>query len=135
MGATGTTVTASYTNQAGTAGQTTVATVFGGTNFQLASQLLELPLAAGDSGVRAVANVNLVATTGTAGNFGVTLAKVLLAIPVFGQGIPDLNEWDSMLQLGGCAPEILSDACLFWVFHSNTSSTGTQAGEVFIAEE
>ncbi len=54
IGATGTTITASYTNQAGTAGQTTPAVVFGGTGFREAGRMILLPLASGDTGVRAV---------------------------------------------------------------------------------
>jgi hypothetical protein len=77
VGATATTLTASYTNQAGTAGQTTKAVVFGSTNFSAAGRLIVLPLQDGDTGVKSVESVTVLATTGTAGNFGVTLFKPL----------------------------------------------------------
>lgn len=88
IGATGTTVTASYTNQAGTPGRTTVAQAIGATGFNAAGRMIILPLAAGDTGARSVESVTLTATTGTAGNFGVTLFKVLGGICVYeSQGV------------------------------------------------
>jgi hypothetical protein len=86
IGATATTVTASYTNQAGTAGQVTIATAFGGVGLQEQDRVIPLPLASGDSGVRAVASVTVLASTLTAGNFGVTLAKPLVTLPMPYQG-------------------------------------------------
>ena len=63
-------------------------------------------LAAGDTGVRAVADVTLAATTGTAGEFGIVIARPIVAI--------------EMTQLGGgggqsflhSLPEIKTGACL-----------------------
>lgn len=79
VGGTATTVTASYTNQAGTSGQTTVPVSFGG-SFASGVQMLPLPLADGDTGCRSVESVTLAGTTGTAGNFGVTLAIPLFVV-------------------------------------------------------
>lgn len=87
VGSTPTTIQASYTNQAGTAGQTTVATTFGGTHFQLAQSIIALPLAAGDYGVQAVASVKIAGSTLTAGNFGVTVARPLAILPVTTSGL------------------------------------------------
>lgn len=81
IGATATTVTASYTNQAGTPGRTTPAVVIGGGSFREATRLLVLPLQDGDTGVRSVESVTLAATTDTAGNFGVVLFKPLAVLP------------------------------------------------------
>ncbi len=75
IGTTATTITASYTNQNGTSGQVTPAVAIGGTGLREATRWIQLPLAAGDTGVQAVASVTLAATTGTAGAFGVTIAK------------------------------------------------------------
>lgn len=80
VGTTATTITISYTNQAGTPGQTSTATTFGGTTFREAAILIPIPLAAGDTGVRSVESVTVTATTGTAGNFGVCLFKPLAMI-------------------------------------------------------
>ncbi len=78
IGATNTTITASYTNQAGTPGQTTIATNFGSTTYGRAiTAAFFLPLAQGDTGVRSVESVTLAGTTGTAGDFGVTIIHPL----------------------------------------------------------
>lgn len=120
IGATSTTVTASYTNQAGTAGRTTQATPWGNTGFREASRFVILPLQQGDTGVRAVASVTNAATTGTAGAFGVTLFKPLLVVPVSGA----FQDMDAMLGLACQNLRILDDACLFWLHMSTTTSTG-----------
>lgn len=77
IGATATTITASYTNQAGTSGRTTQAVAIGGTNNREVTRVIPLTLQAGDTGVQAVASVTLAATTGTAGDFGITIARPL----------------------------------------------------------
>lgn len=77
IGSTARTITASYTNQAGTASRTTQAVLFGasaGNPGNDTNLLINLPLQAGDSGVRSVQSVTISATTGTAGNFGVNIA-------------------------------------------------------------
>ena len=118
IGATGTTITASYTDQGGTSGNTTPVVVFGGTGFREASRMILLPLAAGDTGVQAVASVNIVATTGTAGAFGVTLFKPLYVMCI------DSTSGVSILDLfnGGGVVEIVDDACLFLVAISTSTS-------------
>lgn len=136
IGTTGTTITVSYTNQAGTSGRTTVATAFGATNYREGNRILPLPLQAGDTGVRAVASATVLATTGTAGNFGITLFKPLLSFSVFQPG-PFV--WDAVEDGGGYAPEVLADACL--TLHSvavvATNFTGSQdiAFEILVAED
>jgi hypothetical protein len=133
IGTTGTTITTSYTNQAGTAGQASPAIVFGGTGFREAQRMLLVPLASGDKGVRAVANVNVLATTGTAGAFGVTLFKPLLAFPQWSVNAP-VDPVISGSMFGGF-PEILDDACLFWLhFSNNAALTDMLTGRLSIAE-
>lgn len=80
LGATPATVTASYTNQAGTAGRTTEAVAIGNNNSP-AERLILLPLQPGDTGARSVESVTLSGTTGTAGNFGVVLLKPIFMLP------------------------------------------------------
>lgn len=86
IGATPTTVTCSYTDEAGNTGQTSIATAIGGAGLQEVDRIIPLPLASGDSGCKAVASVTVLATTGTAGNFGVTLAKAFASLPMPYQG-------------------------------------------------
>lgn len=124
IGSTATTVTVSYTNQAGTAGRTSVAQVFGGSGFNTSPRTVILPLQAGDTGVKSVESVTLAATTGTIGNFGVTLFKILGAICV-----TDINAiaWADIISGGLCGgiPEVKDDAHLSLMFiGDNTTSTG-----------
>jgi hypothetical protein len=118
IGGTARTITASYTNQAGTAGQTSAAVAIGGTGLLESSRMIQLPLAAGDTGVRAVASVTLSATTGTAGDFGVTLMKPLAMIHVPATGT---GTWRSYVD-GYSIPEIKTGACLALTYLAATTT-------------
>lgn len=119
VGATATTVTASYTNTASTSGQITTATTFGSTNFREARSFIPLPLSAGDTGVLSVESVTLAGTTGTAGNFGICLFKPLALMP--------LLDWNGAIVLDavssggftGALGEVDPDACLTCAFIVN----------------
>lgn len=132
LGVTGTTVTASYTNQAGTAGKITEPVVLGNTGFREAGRLILLPLAAGDTGVRAVASVTVLATTGTAGSFGVTLFKPLYAIVMESTSGVAAGGFVSGGMSGGI-PEVVDDACLFVV--TNLISNNLQAAGALLLTE
>jgi hypothetical protein len=109
LGATATTMTMSYTNQAGTSGRTSPAVVIGGTGFREGNQARFIPLAAGDTGIQSVENADLVATTGTAGAWGITVGHMLGSAIVDQAGV---GGWrDFITGLPGIA-EIKTDACL-----------------------
>lgn len=110
IGVTATTITASYTNQDGTAGRTTQAAVFGATNGREAQRMIRLPLQSGDNGVRAVASVTVLATTGTAGDFGVNIVHPLISLP---EPTPCVGAMANLLDK---PIEIKTDACLAWQF-------------------
>jgi hypothetical protein len=113
IGTTATTITAGYTDQDGGA-KTTPAMAIGATGFREASRMLFLPLATGDTGVRAITSSNLLATTGTAGAFGYTLFKPLMSFHIDRpHGTVDFSLVDG--GMSGGVPEILDDACLFWM--------------------
>jgi hypothetical protein len=113
IGATGTTITASYTDQDGNSGQTSVATSIGATGLREAQRMIPLSLAAGDYGVRAVASVTLAATTGTAGNFGVTVLRPIAIIGVSQGGVGGARSF-----IDGAMPDI-STSCLAAMFLPN----------------
>lgn len=125
IGTTATTITASYTNQSGTSGRTTKATSIGGTGLREAQRMIPLPLQDGDTGVQAVASVTLAASTTTAGDFGVVVARPLLVLPISPvstgstrdciAGFPSINEIDT-------------DACLALSFLANS----TAAPQVYV---
>lgn len=83
VGSTITTATISYTNQAGTSGRTGLAPIGGsaGSGYGAASRMTLMALQSGDTGVRSVESVQLAASTGVAGNFGVTLFRPLVVVP------------------------------------------------------
>lgn len=133
IGATGTTITASYTNQAAVSGQTSVSTTFGGTGFREAQRVLPLPLASGDKGVTSVASMTVLATTGTAGNFGATLAYPLIVIPLPLAGTGRL--WSGIMTAGG--PLDLGTAvgsCLTEAFVPNGTTATALFGQAFFVE-
>jgi hypothetical protein len=116
IGASSTTVTASYTNQNGTAAQVTQAVAIGNTGLREQLRIIPLSLAAGDNGVQACASATLAATTGTAGSWGITIAHPLLAITT-GSGLGAIRSF-----VDGPMNEILTNACLAWVWVANTVS-------------
>lgn len=132
IGTTATTVTCSYTNQAGTSGRTTTAVVFGGTGFREVNRLITLPLQAGDTGCQSVQSVTVLATTGTAGAFGVVLYKPLFAIGLESMhGV--LNSGFVTGGGGGGIPEIVDNACLSIIAISG-STNPTAAGALLTGD-
>jgi hypothetical protein len=121
VGTTATTLTASYTNDAGTAGRTSPAVTFGGTGFRAPPSLLPIPLAAGDRGVKSVETVTLAATTGTAGNFGITLLRFITIIPVVTRSVNTL--WEGMLG-GGCNLPDVTNVCMNVAYVFSTATGG-----------
>jgi hypothetical protein len=125
IGVSSTTITASYTNQAGTSGRTTKAAAIGNTGLREAERMIILPLQDGDTGVQAVASVTLALTTGTVGDFGVVVMRpqaVLANGAVAGAMLRDF--------LAGLPniPEIDTDACLTWAWLPNS----TTAPQIFV---
>ena len=121
VGSTLRSIVASYTNQAGTSGQTSIGgSDFGGPNTNgTKNQMMPINLISGDTGVQAVASVTLSASTGTAGNFGITIVRPLAILRLPGQGTPTCLD----LMTGMPGPiEILTDACLAMMWISNTTT-------------
>jgi len=107
IGTTNTTMTVSYTNQSGTAGQVSPAFTYGLANFQV-GHMVPIPLAAGDTGVRSVQSVTLAGTTGSAGNFGITIARMVAWCPIPGNTMMGPQDH---FEIG--LPAIQTGACLF----------------------
>lgn len=78
--------------------------------------------------IRDVNTVTLSATTGTAGNFGITATRPRTGIDVDVANKGAAFDW---AQLG--LPEIANDSCLFLVVPCSTTSTGTIRGSGKIA--
>ena len=130
IGTTVTSVSVTYTNEAGTGGRVSPLILFGGTGYREASRFVPIPLQSGDFGVRSVQSVSVTATTHTAGAFGVTLYKPLLPlyVPVDGQQAT----FDALLGGGMMCPEILDDACLFFTISAVSNSVAYGAMLSFV---
>lgn len=131
IGATSTTITASYTDQDGNTGQTTTATAFGNTGLREAQRIIPLPLASGDTGVRAVASVTVLATTGTAGDFGVSIVRPLAVIPL---GVPGVGSIRDFIAGIPSIPEVLTDACLAFAWLPNSTTAPQVMGSLHFVE-
>lgn len=124
-GATVTNITASYTNQAGTSGQTTQSITTPAT--VRASTCLRLPLQVGDTGVRSVESVTLSASTAAAGNFGVTLMKRESTLP---NGVANAVAGHGPISLG--LPKLEDNGCYFFVNTASTTVLPTYDTELLI---
>lgn len=130
IGATSTTLTMTYTNQAGTSARTSTINI-GATGFNAATRAQRIPLAAGDTGIRAVEKVKLTASTATAGNFGITLAQPLAWIPVGAAGVMGWRDYTTGLP---GIPAVHPDACLALMFVPSATTAPEFFGSLAFVE-
>ncbi len=123
LGATPRTLSVSYTNTAGVAGRTGSASIPAN---MLASRMVAITLQAGDLGIRSIETVTLSGTTGTAGNFGVTMARRIEGFNVGMQGQNNVPMHRTGLNLA--LPKIEADACLWHLIRSLTAGSGIHRG-------
>lgn len=125
LGATGVNATVAVEYNDGTTGNL-AAIALGATPRQ--GRLYPLVSAVAGKFIRAVTGVTLSATTGTAGNFGITATRPRTSISA-----PLLNKTETFdwAQLG--LPEIPNDSCLMMLMLCATTSTGTVRGQAKIA--
>lgn len=121
MGATGVNATVAVTYDDGSTGNL-AAVALGAT--PRAGRLYPLVPAVAGRFIRAVTGVTLSATTGTAGNFGVTATRPR---SVVNTNVANKFEQFDWAQLG--LPEIPNDSCLMMVMTCTTTSTGTVRGQ------
>lgn len=125
LGATGVNATVNVTYNDDSTGNLT-AIALGAT--PRAGRLYPLVSASAGKFIKAVNSVTLSATTGTAGNFGITATRQRTSVSA-----PLLNKTETFdwAQLG--LPEIPNDSCLMLVMLCVTTSTGTVRGQAKIA--
>ena len=82
-----------------------------------------IPAAAAGKYIRGVDTVTLSATTGTAGNFGVTASRPRMTLPLLVANKAEFFDWAA---LG--LPEIYNSSCLFALQLASTTTTGTVRG-------
>lgn len=125
-GSTAATATVSYTNQNGTSGQSGTAAIPATT---VVGQMIPLTLAAGDYGVKSVQSVTLSISTGTAGNFGITLAYRIASFPL------TLANTGVVFDYAGLGlPVIQSNACLAYKVLCSATNTGTILSGLTLAQ-
>lgn len=119
------TVTVTYTNQAGTGSRTTTVVIPAAT---IAGQMIPVPLAAGDYGIRSVQSVQLSGSM-TAGNWGLTMLNDVasFSIPNANMGVV-LNAYD----LG--MPQIADDAALTFAVLCSSAVIPGLTGELHVAQ-
>ncbi len=124
IGTTATTATVGYKNQAGVS-KTSKAFAIGATGLREAQRSIIVPLADGDTGVTEIENLDLVATTGTAGNIGISIIHPLAVAHVDntggGQAVDFITGFPAEM-------EIKEDACLSIIANPNS----TIAPQVFL---
>lgn len=126
VGATASNCTVTYTNQAGTGSRTASVVAIASAG---AGRMLRVVLQAGDTGVQSVQSVQNSASTGTAGNFGITLMKRIASI-----GTPLANTGPSFDALALGIPKIQNNTadstpCLALAVFCSTTFTGFVQGE------
>jgi hypothetical protein len=133
IGTSATTLTISYTNQSGTTGQTSQTAAIGSTtNGQNSAQrIIPIPLASGDSGIRAVANATLAGSTGTAGAWGITIGHPLAAVSMGAANAVVLRD---MIAGFPSLVECLTNACLAMIWYPNSASVPQIFGGAHFAE-
>lgn len=123
-GSTAATATVAVTYNDGTSGNLTAISLAATrpASFMLSLNAL-IPAASSGKYIRAVNTVTLSATTGTAGNFGVTATRIRMASMCPVANLKTISNW---ADLG--FPEIGNSACLFPVVLTSTTSSGTLRG-------
>lgn len=94
-----------------------------------ASRMIPIQPAVAGKGIKGVNTVQLSATTGTVGSFGVTATRHRTAMENDVAGKGKDHSW---AMLG--APEIASNSCLFGIVPCNTTTTGTFRGQMKLAK-
>lgn len=125
-GSTGVNATVSYTNAAGTSGQTVVIAIPAST---AGSRLIQIVGNNGE-GIKSVQSVTLSATTGTAGSFGVTATRRVAEMQ--GSTLANAAMNYTWQDLG--LPAVEDDACLFFGVLTPAAGTGSIAGSFKIVE-
>lgn len=125
LGATGVNATVNVTYNDDTTGNL-AAIALGATPRQ--GRLYPLISASSGKFIKAVNSVTLSATTGTAGNFGITATRSRTSVSSPLLNKTEVFDW-AMLGL----PNIPNDSCLFMIMLCGTTSTGTVRGQGKIA--
>ena len=118
VSATATTVSVSYTNEAGVSGRTTGATA--SLSGFITGRLIQMPLQAGDKGVQRIDSVTVGGTVASAGTVNVIVARPLVTsmrVPVAGAGDVLGLDRTGMVQ-------VWQDSALWLIIAADSTSSG-----------
>lgn len=131
IGGTATTATIEYTNQAGTTAKVTPAFAIGGAGLQEAQRWMPISLAAGDTGVRSITNIDLLASTATAGTMNLVVYRPICILPITSSGTGAMRDMVSGLP---SITEIKTDACLSFAWFAGSTTMATWFGSTHFVE-
>lgn len=126
-GATGATWTISYTNSAGVSGRT--ATYTHPANAESPGQMMPVRMQAGDVGVQSVQSFTCSASSGTAGDVGITLVRRVAEIPMM-----VANVAFGIDAVSGGFPQVFDDSCLQLVVLCSATNTGLIQGALQLTQ-
>lgn len=126
-GSTAVTATITYTDQDGNTGNTTTLSLPASVPASRCYLIGANGLAAGDTAIKSIQSVQLSATTGTAGNFGVTARRRIASMVTLSAGVAEPKQQSLLI-------EIPDDACLEITNECTTSSTGNITGEIVLIQ-
>lgn len=84
-----------------------------------------IPTAKSNLGIKSVGTVTLSATTGAAGNFGVTMAREIMTVATLSSSQPM-----QITYTAAAMPDVTNDACLWWTLMTSTTTTGILAAHM-----
>jgi hypothetical protein len=124
IGTTATTITASYTRGSDdTAGRITPTIAFGGASpANQPSRIYRIVPIAGET-IKSIQTVTVLASTLTAGNFGITCAKRLCVSPMMVANVGTTLDF-----AGTGLPRVYDDACFWLVNQNSATATGAMQG-------
>jgi hypothetical protein len=125
------TVSATYTNQAGTGSRQTPAVAIGQTGSREAARIIMLPLAAGDTGVQSIQSITITGTTMATGVLAATIVRPLLALHIPGAGAAVSRDLISGFPQ---VMEIKSGAGLSLAWYNTTTTTAGVMGNIVMVE-
>lgn len=123
-GGTAVTATVTYTNENDVTGRTTTVS-FAAT--QRASRFQEILPNVSDARIKSIQSVQLSATTGTAGNFGVTAYRRVAELPLPIVGVGAIADFAAL-----ALPALTGEECLALILLCGTTTTGNNLGSMEI---
>lgn len=131
IGTVSTTLTMTYTNQGGTGSRTSTMNI-GATGFREVTRMQRIPLAAGDTGIQSIQQIQLSASTTTTGSFGITIAQPIAWLPVGAAGTMGWRDYTTGLP---GIPEIDPNACISLMYIPSTATATELFGCIATVEK